>query len=348
MRIPEKLKWLSTGKTLGEGGQGQVCLVTKKHECSDKKYAMKILNNVKSERAKSRFNREIAAIREIVHPAVIRIMDHSLADDDFQFYVMEYFEGARTLNSIIHSQTEANPYYENMRLCLSLFEKILSALQACEQHSTAIVHRDISPNNILALKDGSIRLIDFGICQIEGGETISLTGESFGTRKYAAPECESGNDTDITICSDIYSAAKVIWSAITSRESFAREEPVFQNLSMKEVFPHTPETWPLALIFEKSIRKKPEDRFSGTNEALDLVQELSSFFQRGHSSVEGIMLRCPGCGWKNDRRIPDPTLRYSYNLQRDSEHFTCDFCGLQYVRDFKKIEESNTRQKHLS
>ena len=97
------------------------------------------------------------------------------------------------------------------------------------------MHRDISLNNILFLADGSIRLIDFGICQIEDGETISLTGESLGTRNYAAPECESGNDSNIDIRSDIYSAAKVLWSAITSREAFAREEPVFQNLSMRDL-----------------------------------------------------------------------------------------------------------------
>lgn len=306
---------------------------------------MKILNNVDSETARSRFNREIATIKEIKHPAIIRIIDHSLADDDFQFYVMEYFEGARTLNGIIHSQT--NPYHGDVQLCLNLFEEIISALKACEQHSTPIVHRDISLNNILFLADGSIRLIDFGICQIEDGETISLTGESLGTRNYAAPECESGNDSNIDIRSDIYSGAKVLWSAITSREAFAREEPVFQNLSMRDLFPTKPETWPLTFIFERSIRKKPENRFQNTYEALDLLQELRGLFRRGHSSIDDIIYRCPACGWKNYREISEGDRMLRPRQLRDIDQFICNLCGLEYSRYLTRVQEQDERRRQL-
>ena len=345
MKIPKNLKWLSTGETLGEGGQGQVCLVTNKHEPSGKKYAMKKLKKVNCQKARSRFYREVEAIREIEHRAIVRIIDHSLTDDDFQFYVMEYFEGARTLSKIIHSQT--NPYHGDVRLCLALFEEIVSAIQACERLSTPIIHRDISPNNVLVLTDGSIRLIDFGICQIEGGETISLTGEGFGTRNYAAPECESGSNSNIDHRTDVYSAAKVLWSAITSKEAFAREAPVFQSHSMRNLHPIKPETWPLALIFEKSIRKSPEDRFSGTNEALDLVQELNRFFQRGHSSVQDIIYRCPACGWKNYREVSreDRMLRPIHI--RYTDHFTCSMCGLEYDRNVVSIQRQDERRRQL-
>ncbi len=345
MKIPKKLRWISTGETLGEGGQGQVYLVTNKHESSGKKYAMKRLKNVDSEKARSRFSREVEAIKEIEHRAIVRIFDHSHTDDDFQFYVMEYFEGTRTLSQIIFAQT--NPYHGDVHLCLELFEEIVSALWACEHSSIPLVHRDISPNNILVLTDGSIRLIDFGICQLENGKTVTLTGESFGTRKYAAPECESGSNSTISIRSDIYSAAKVLWSAITSRDAFAREEPVFRNLSMKKMFPANPETWPLALIFEKAIRKKPEDRFSGTDEALDLVQELSNFFQRGHSSIEDIIHRCPACGWKNYREISERERRLRPNHLRYTDHFICNLCGLEYNRNLTSVQEQDERREHF-
>ncbi len=345
MKIPMKLKWHSTRKLLGEGGQGQVHLVINKHESPGKKYAMKVLNNVDSEKAKSRFNREIAAIKEVEHPAIIRIMDHSFACDDFQFYVMEYFEGARTLNDVIHSQ--ANPLHGNVQLSLDLFERIVSALQACEQHSTPIVHRDISPKNILFLTDGSIRLIDFGICHIEDGETISLTGESFGTRNYAAPECESGNDSNVNIRSDIYSAAKVLWSAITSREAFAREEPVFRHFSMRDLFPTKPETWPLTLIFERSIRRRPENRFQNTFEVLSLLQELRGLFQRGHSSVEDIIYRCPACGWKNYRETSERERRLRPTHLRDADQFICELCGLEYRRYLTRVHEQDEQRRRL-
>ena len=342
MRIPYNLDWQPAGNPLGEGGQGEVIPVTEKGDFSGEKYAMKILNNVDSEAALFRFHQEVEAISEVEHPFIIQIVDYSDREDDFQFYVMDYFEDATSLYDIIHS--DDNHFHGDVHLCLELFEKIISAIQACEQLSPPIVHRDISPNNILVLEDDSIRLIDFGICQIEDGRTITLTDESFGTRNYAAPECEAGNDSDITVRSDIYSAAKVLWSAITSKEAFAREQPVFQNLSMKEMFPNSPETWILDLIFERSIRKEPENRFPYTVAALDLVGELIDFFQRGHSSVEDTMLRCPGCGCKNKRTSRDRRARGQFAPEDDTESFICFLCGLKYTRTFMSEVQANRRR----
>ena len=212
-------------------------------------------------------------------PAIARVIDHSTEEDDFQYYVMEYHEGAKTLDSIMLSGD--NPYHGDIMRSLDLFESIVSTIGVCEASSPQIVHRDINPENILVLPDGSIRLIDFGVCQINEGEMITLVDENVGARNYTSPECEAGNDDSIGVHSDMYSAGKVLWAAITSRQAFAREEPAFRDRSMEKIFPAQPETWHLAYIFEKTIRRSPADRYRSTGEILQLTREVRYIVQRG-------------------------------------------------------------------
>ncbi len=87
MKIPETLKWKATGKTLGQGGQGVVHEVINKEEQNGKKYALKALSKGKPLEAYQRFYREIKAIKELNHPNIIKIFDHSNEGDDFNYYL---------------------------------------------------------------------------------------------------------------------------------------------------------------------------------------------------------------------------------------------------------------------
>ena len=129
MKIPQDNPWCSTGRTLGEGGQGRVEVVTQKEQSNGQKYALKILNNVDSLQARHRFRREIEVIEKLESPRIVRVIDSSQAEDDFQFYVMEYHEGAKTLDSIITS--DSNPYHGDVIKCLYLFEQIIFAIRDC-------------------------------------------------------------------------------------------------------------------------------------------------------------------------------------------------------------------------
>lgn len=71
----------------------------------------------------------------------------------------------------------------------------MSAIQAREQANPQVVHRDINPKNILFAPDRTIRLIDFGICQIQDWTKATLVDEDVGTGNYTSPECEAGSDT---------------------------------------------------------------------------------------------------------------------------------------------------------
>ena len=355
MGIPECVPWRAIGETLGEGGQGQVHLVVAKNDPKGPKYALKVLRYVDSEQARERFQREIEAVKQLTDlesdsndSAIIRILDHSKQDDEFQYYVMEYHDGAKTLADIIFS--ECNPFHGNALKSLNLFEQIVLAIGECEKASRPIIHRDIKPDNILVLTDGSIRLIDFGICHFEDGNIITLTDEGVGARDYTAPECESGSDDRlIGIYADLYSAAKVLWSAITSKKAFAREQPVFQHRSMTKMFPLQTETWHLTCIFEKTIRERREDRLDSARSVCDLIRELRYLIHSGYPPLEDTWGRCPSCGRRELTDFPQSHLVFGVSRQdTDFRALMCKSCGFGFLRNSEVNRSQVDRIKELT
>ena len=200
------LRWKATGRTLGAGGQGQVHEVTDPATDGGKPFAMKILSTGKPEQAYARFYREIEALKALDHPGILKIVDHSEVGAKFHFYVMHLIPEACPLADVIFSPS--NPFFKNPVKCLDLLDRILDVLVACESNTPRILHRDLKPANILLLPDDSVRIIDFGICQIEGATTITLVDEGVGAQNYMAPECESGAEGQAGPYSDLYSVGR--------------------------------------------------------------------------------------------------------------------------------------------
>ena len=346
MTIPRHIQWRSTGTTLGAGGQGQVHLVVDERQPESKKYALKVLRNTSSQQARERFRREIEVVKRLNSNFVVKVIDHSQEEDEFQYYVMEYFNGARTLSSIIFA--EGSPYYRDVSRCLDMFEQILAGIRACEASRPQVVHRDIKPDNILVLQDGSIRLIDFGVCQIDDGEMMTLVDENVGARNYTSPECEAGSDDFIGIHSDIYSAAKVLWAAITSRQAFAREDPVFTNRSMEAMLPQIPETWHLTHIFERTIRRNPADRFQSVGEALELVRHVRNLVQSGIPPLKILSRYCPSCGWPTVSDFPRSHEVFGNPNPPGVRSLMCNLCGFGFVRNMEIWRENLERRESLS
>ena len=346
MTIPEHVPWQATGRTLGSGGQGQVHLVTGKGDSQDRLYALKELRNSASPQARQRFEREIRAVMSLDHPSIIQIVDCSPADEPFQYYVMEYHEGAKDLDKIIFSQS--NPYHGNVEKSLFLFEHLIAAIGVCEGSSPVIVHRDINPKNILVLPEGTIRLIDFGICQIQDGAIVTLTDENVGARNYTSPECEFGDDAEVGVHSDIYSAAKVLWSSITSRRAFAREEPVFASQSMEQVFATQPDTWHLMNIFERTIRRRPSDRCRTTAQVLAEVAEAKYLIRRGFPPLRNLRARCPACGSNGVQEFSQGHLVFGNPNPHGFLSLMCGVCGFCFVRNTQVWSANVNRRKGLN
>jgi len=172
LRVPSDFRW-KVGRAIGSGGQGSVYLAEDATNILHGTFALKRLGSGKSAKAQARFAREIDAASQLDHPSIVKVVDRSNPEDSFHFYVMEYFEGGRTLKQLM--QSDENPFYNDVNRSLAFFKSLIEAIYAWDE--IGIVHRDLSPANIIVLEDCSIKVIDLGLCQIDDGHSFTLSDE---------------------------------------------------------------------------------------------------------------------------------------------------------------------------
>lgn len=345
MKIPKDIRWRPTGKTLGAGGQAQIQEVEDSSGEYSGKYALKALGDGKPHQAYERFYREVTAIKALDHPYVIKVVDSSSPDDVFQYYVMEFIEGARPLQSIFDSSS--NPFFSNPLAAIDLFEKLAQAILACEKSDNKVIHRDLSPSNVLLIPDGSIRVIDFGICQIEGDSTITLTDEGVGTINYMAPECESGAAGNIGTHSDLYSAGKILWSAVTGQRAFAREKPAFTTKSMSNIFRGNPDTFHLHHIFVRTIRHDSSKRWSSAEDAISECNKIRRLILRGYPPIEKVFDNCPICGVGSLADFTGSHMVFGNPNPAGIYARQCDYCGICLAINGSRIGEHMKKRQLL-
>ncbi len=336
-QLPESFRW-KIGRQLGEGGQAPVYIATDSRQELSGEFALKKLPSHKPAKAYERFSKEIDALRVVEHPSIVRIVDHSAPDDDVQFYVMEFVEGARTLRKLLG--TSDNPFASDPLKSVHFFRQIVFAINACQE--CQIVHRDLSPANVLVLPNGDARIIDFGCCQINDDERITLTDEGIGTPNYMAPECESGAEGEIRANADFYSAGKLLWSAITNKFAFAREDACFKSKSMKNIFPGNPLSWHLQHIFAQTIRRSPNNRISKGIFALNLANKVEALITSNKQPLEMFAEHptCPNCGWGTLQHMADDWHLFANPMPSGLSGRKCDYCGMCFPVDGKQIRAS--------
>ncbi|MBI3293031.1 MAG: serine/threonine protein kinase [Elusimicrobia bacterium] len=331
--------------TLGQGGQGSVIQVKEKGSDGNKLYALKVLAGGKSQKVYERFVREVDAIQRVQNPYIIRIVDHSAFDASFHYYVMEFVEGVRSLKKLIGSPE--NFYKGNVQPSLVLFLQLCQAIRTCEE--VGIVHRDISPANVLILPDQTIKVVDFGLCQLEDHQTITLTDEAVGTPNYMAPECESGGEGTIGTTADLYSAGKILWSAIANMNAFARESPAFTTKSMPALFPDRPGTWHLHHVFEKTIRRNSGDRWQTAKDAITVAGGIKYLISSGYPPLELIAKsNCPLCGFGVLKTFDDSHCVFGNPNPSGIVSLQCNYCGYCYAINSRAVKERLSQRQQLT
>ena len=199
-------------QALGEGGMGVVYLAER--EDLGNEVAIKILRDAwVSPARRERFNAEQRTLAQLNHPSIARLYDADTSPDGTPFFVMEYVEGV-PLTEYCKAQKCSIP--ERLRLFREVCEAVLYA------HQHAVIHRDLKPSNILVKRDGSVRLLDFGIAKhLENlGELVdqTITGLRLMTPAYAAPEQIRGEQVGIQ--SDVYSLGVVLYELLAGRLPF--------------------------------------------------------------------------------------------------------------------------------
>ncbi len=215
-------------EVIGTGGMA----VVYKARCHrlNRLVAIKILKDEfsKDEEFRRRFHAESQAVAMLQHPNIVSVYDVSRSGDT-DYIVMELIEGI-TLKQYLEKRGRLN-----WRETLHFSMQIAKALE--HAHSRGIIHRDIKPHNIMILKDGSVKVADFGIARMSSAKN-TLTREALGSVHYISPEQAKGGRVDNR--TDLYSLGVVMYEMLTGRTPYDGETPVsvaIQHINGSAVLP---------------------------------------------------------------------------------------------------------------
>ena len=253
------------------GVGGMACVYRAYDRMESRWVAIKILKEELADNSEflRRFRNESRAIAMLSHPNIVKVYDVSFGDK-IQYIVMEYIDGI-TLKQYIEQEGVIR-WNEAVHFTC----QILMALE--HAHSKGIVHRDIKPQNIMLLQDGSIKVADFGIARFLQSETTTMTDKAIGSVHYIAPEQARGDY--ITDKADVYSVGVMLYEMTTGKLPFEADNAVSVALMQLQAKPVLPRELnpglPLGLeqITMKAMEKDPMDRFQSAGEMLDDLEQL--------------------------------------------------------------------------
>ena len=232
--------------------------------------AVKVLKEefLDNEELVRRFKNESKAISILDHPNIVKVYDVSVTDK-LQYIVMEYVDGI-TLKEYLRQRGGALTWKEAVYFA----SQVLSALQ--HAHAKGIIHRDVKPQNIMLLANGSIKMMDFGIARFSRAQSQTVSDKAIGSVHYISPEQAKGERTDAR--TDIYSVGVMLYEMLSGKLPFDGDGAVsiaIMQISDKarplaEVAPDVPEG--IRQITEKAMEKDPAKRFQSAAEMLDAIE----------------------------------------------------------------------------
>ena len=247
-------------------GVGGMAVVYKAYDNQENRIvAVKILKDefVSNQEFIRRFKNESKAIAMLSHQNIVKVYDVSFGDL-IQYIVMEYIEGV-TLKEVIERQGSLR-----WKDAVHFTIQILRGLQ--HAHDKGIVHRDVKPQNIMVLADGTIKVTDFGIARFPRSDQRTITDKAIASVHYISPEQARGEKTDEK--SDIYSVGVMLYEMITGQMPFQAESAVSVAIMQLQREPKSPTeingSIPdgLEQITMHAMQKTPERRYQSSAEML--------------------------------------------------------------------------------
>ena len=292
---------------IGTGGMANVY----KARCHrlNRLVAIKILKSDLADNAdfRRRFHDESQAVAQLSHANIVSVYDVS-TNPDREYIVMELIDGI-TLKQYMERRGRMD-----WRESLHFITQIMRGLS--HAHSRGIIHRDIKPQNIMVLRDGSVKVADFGIaCLANQGQT--LTQEALGSVHYISPEQARGDRIDAR--SDIYSAGVVLYEMLTGRLPFEGDSAVsvaIQHLSSvplapRDIDPSIPE--PLELICMKAMNSDPNKRYASADA---MIEDLEKFRRDPSVDMDYIRQELTAPAADTEPTMPLPTAQVASAVKK--------------------------------
>ncbi|MEZ4701034.1 MAG: serine/threonine-protein kinase [Rhodothermales bacterium] len=211
---------------LGEGGMGMVYLATRDDAHYTQDVALKLVRpGYQNAEIHARFRTERQVLARLTHPNIAALLDGGMSADGRPYLVMPYIEG-----------TPITTYCDEQMLSIAdrlrLFRTVCAAVQ--HAHQNLVVHRDLKPSNILVTRDGTVKLLDFGIAKLldpeQLGVSVAVTRSELRlmTPDYAAPEQVRGSD--VTTATDVYALGVLLYELLTGHSPYRIERRVRQEI----------------------------------------------------------------------------------------------------------------------
>ena len=262
--LGERLEGLRLGAyalehPLGQGGMGTVWLARRTDGRFEGNVAVKLLNlALIGPSGEARFRREGSVLARLAHPNIARLMDAGVSPSGQPYLVLEYVDGEP-----IDSYAAAHGLSTDERIRLVL--DVLAAVG--HAHANLIVHRDLKPSNVLVTRDGTVKLLDFGIAKLLGDELEDVTSAATidNTRaltpEFAAPEQVSGEP--ITTATDVYAAGVLLYVLVSGKHPTAQgcRTPVDVVRAVRDVTPARLGLGDLDSILAQALNKDPTRRY---------------------------------------------------------------------------------------
>jgi serine/threonine-protein kinase len=281
---------------IGSGGMG---IVYRAHDAAlNRTVAIKMLKRAdagpgKVHQLEQFFNRELRATASLQHRNIVTVYESGEQDGN-PYLVMECLDGEPV--SRVINERRPMPIVDK----LELFVQVCDGLQHAHDRKPQVIHRDIKPANVILLRDGTAKIVDFGIARVVGIETSTLqAGQLLGSLSYLSPE--QINSVPIDARTDIFSAGVMLYELLTYALPFKGNEPaaVFVKILREDPPPlstYLGEVPPeLQACVSRALAKKTHDRYQTAEElGFDLLQiqkkikqgMAADFMQRAEAAMQ--------------------------------------------------------------